>query len=77
MKGLMDGTHDLSQHFRNIRSYNSAMSFASMGAQIVPPADRGAYCFRIYGQIYHRTSHLHPAQAEEKFAKEVLNVTKN
>ncbi|GFY40915.1 helitron_like_N domain-containing protein [Trichonephila inaurata madagascariensis] len=71
MKGLMDGSHDLSEHFKNnIRSYNSALSFASMGAQIVPPAGRGAYCFRIHGQIYHRTSHLHPVQAgEEKFAQ--------
>ncbi|GFU72650.1 helitron_like_N domain-containing protein [Trichonephila clavipes] len=63
----MDGSHDSSQHFKkNIRSYNSALSFASMGAQIVPPAGRGACCFRIHGQIYHRTSHLHPAQAGEK-----------
>ncbi|GFU14034.1 helitron_like_N domain-containing protein [Trichonephila clavipes] len=71
MKGLMDVSHDLPQHFKkNIRSYNSALSFASMGAQIVPPAGRGAYCFKIHGQIYHRTSHLHPAQAgEEKFAQ--------
>ncbi|GFW66585.1 helitron_like_N domain-containing protein [Trichonephila clavipes] len=71
MKGLMDGSHDLSQHFKkNIRSYNSVLSFASMGAQIVPPAGRGAYCFRIPGQIYHRTSHLHPVHAgEEKFAQ--------
>ncbi|GFS63321.1 helitron_like_N domain-containing protein [Trichonephila inaurata madagascariensis] len=70
MKGLMDGSHDLSQHFKNIRSYNSALSFASTGAQVVPPAGRGAYCFRIHGQIYHRTSHLHTAQAgEEKFAQ--------
>ncbi|GFY79501.1 helitron_like_N domain-containing protein [Trichonephila inaurata madagascariensis] len=41
-----------------------------MGAQIVPPAGRGAYCFRIHGQIYHRTSHLHLVQAgEKKFAQ--------
>ncbi|GFU90410.1 uncharacterized protein TNCV_1328641 [Trichonephila clavipes] len=71
----MDGSHDLSQHFKkNIRAYSCAQSFASMGAQIVPPAVcvcvRGVYCFRIHGQIYHRTSHLHPAQAgEEKFAQ--------
>ncbi|GFY37560.1 uncharacterized protein TNIN_28661 [Trichonephila inaurata madagascariensis] len=71
MKGLMDGSHDLSQHFKkNVRSCNSTLSFASMGSQTVPPAGRGAYCFRIHGQIYHRTSHLHPAQAgEEKFAQ--------
>ncbi|GBM21908.1 hypothetical protein AVEN_11308-1 [Araneus ventricosus] len=34
-----------------------------MGAQIVPSTKRGAYCFRIHGQIYHRTSHPHPAEA--------------
>ncbi|GBO16349.1 hypothetical protein AVEN_61507-1 [Araneus ventricosus] len=34
-----------------------------MGAQIVPSTGRGAYCFRIHGQIYHRTSHLHPDEA--------------
>ncbi|GBO30806.1 hypothetical protein AVEN_56974-1 [Araneus ventricosus] len=35
----------------------------SIGAQIVPSTERGAYCFRIHGQIYHRTFHLHPAEA--------------
>ncbi|GFV82384.1 helitron_like_N domain-containing protein [Trichonephila clavipes] len=67
----MYGRHDISQHFKNnIRSYNSTLSFASMAAQIVLPAGRGAYCFRIHGLIYHRTSHLHPAQAgEEKIAQ--------
>ncbi|GBM46330.1 hypothetical protein AVEN_195279-1 [Araneus ventricosus] len=34
-----------------------------MSAQIVPSTGRGAYCFRIHGQIYHRTSHLHAAEA--------------
>ncbi|GBM52971.1 hypothetical protein AVEN_111321-1 [Araneus ventricosus] len=64
MKGLMDGSDELSVHFKNnIRSYNSALSFASMGAQIVLPTGRGAHCFRIHGQIYHRTSKLHPTEA--------------
>jgi len=30
-----------------------------MGAQINPPSGLGPYCFRIHGQIYHRTSTLH------------------
>ncbi|GBM69379.1 hypothetical protein AVEN_124466-1 [Araneus ventricosus] len=34
-----------------------------MGAQIVPSTKRGVYCFRIHGQIYHMTSHPHPAEA--------------
>ncbi|GBM45492.1 hypothetical protein AVEN_210224-1 [Araneus ventricosus] len=71
MKGLMDGSDELAVHFKNnIRSYNSALSFASMGAQIVPPTGSGAYFFRINCQIYHRTSHLRPAEAGgEKFAQ--------
>ncbi|GBM44279.1 hypothetical protein AVEN_23334-1 [Araneus ventricosus] len=41
-----------------------------MGARIIPPTGRGAYCFRIHDQIYHRTSNLHPAEAgDEKFAQ--------
>ncbi|GBN52290.1 hypothetical protein AVEN_51177-1 [Araneus ventricosus] len=41
MKGLWDGSDELSVHFKNnIRSYNNSLSFASMGAQIVPPTGR-------------------------------------
>ena len=46
----------------NIRQYNSAFAFASMGAQIAQPRGRGPYCFRIHGQIYHRSGTLHPPQ---------------
>jgi hypothetical protein len=44
----------------HIRSFNSAFAFASMGANISPPSGHGPYCFRIHGQIYHRTGTLHP-----------------
>ena len=44
----------------NIRRYNSAFAMASMGASIVQPPGRGPYCFRIHGQIYHRSGTLHP-----------------
>ena len=44
----------------NIREYNSAFAFASMGAQVVPPPGHSPYCFRIHGQVYHRTGSLHP-----------------
>ncbi|XP_063794712.1 LOW QUALITY PROTEIN: uncharacterized protein LOC134949961 [Pseudophryne corroboree] len=48
-------------HFRdNIRSYNSAVSFASMGATIVTLPGNGPYVFKVHGQTYHRTSHLQP-----------------
>ncbi|GBN05931.1 hypothetical protein AVEN_215238-1 [Araneus ventricosus] len=67
MQGLIDSSDELSVHFKNkIRSYNRAMSFASMNAHIVPPTVRAAYCFRIHGQNCHRSSHLHPHQAREE-----------
>ncbi|GBO43652.1 hypothetical protein AVEN_220746-1 [Araneus ventricosus] len=59
MKRLMDGSDELSVHFKITEGRTSA----SMGEQIAPSIGRGAYCFRIHGQIYHRTSHLHPDEA--------------
>jgi hypothetical protein len=51
----------LSRNFReNIRSYNNAMAFASMGADIVSPSSNGLYCFPIHGQIYHHIGLVHP-----------------
>ncbi|CAK9299942.1 unnamed protein product [Gordionus sp. m RMFG-2023] len=45
---------------KNIRSYNSAVAFASMGAKISELTGNGPYCFKVHGQIYHRTSNLYP-----------------
>ena len=42
---------------KNIRSYNSALSFASMGAKM-ERFTSGPYVFKIHGQVYHSTSHL-------------------
>ena len=57
----MTGEHEHSQNFMdNIRSINSALAFASMGAKVAPPPGYGPYCFRIHGQIYHRSGALHP-----------------
>jgi hypothetical protein len=67
LKDLLTGNHQKSCNFRdNIRSFNSAFAFASMGANIAAPAGTGPYCFRIHGQIYHRTGTLHPADDEER-----------
>ncbi|GBO29825.1 hypothetical protein AVEN_154666-1 [Araneus ventricosus] len=38
----------------NIRSYNSAVSFASMGAKVVDFSGGGPYVFKVHGQIRHR-----------------------
>lgn len=53
----------------NIRSYNSSLSFASLGAQIDQVVGRGPYCFKIHGQVYHRTPHMHPIDDERRYAQ--------
>lgn len=54
---LLTDSHPQSKHFmRNIRNYNNALAMPSMGAKIASPPNRGPYCFRIHGQVYHNTS---------------------
>ena len=61
LKQLLLGKSVQSKNFRgNIRQYNSAFAFASFRANIDKLTNRGPYCFRIHGQIYHRTGSLHP-----------------
>jgi hypothetical protein len=68
---LTDKKHPSYVNFiENIRSYNSALAFASMVASIAPPTGYGPFCFRIHGQIYHRTSPAHPPKGIiQKFAQ--------
>lgn len=61
IKRLLLGTDRLARNFHdNIRSYNNALAFASLGAKLDTPSGRGPYCFKIHGQIYHRIGGLHP-----------------
>ncbi|UYV82699.1 hypothetical protein LAZ67_22000600 [Cordylochernes scorpioides] len=70
LESLMTGKHQLSKNFKeNIRSVNSALAFASMGANLAPPPGYGPYCFRINGQIYHRSGALHPENDQRVFAQ--------
>lgn len=39
--------------FKNIRIYNSALSFASMNAEIVKFKKPAPFCYKVHGQIYH------------------------
>jgi hypothetical protein len=56
LKNLMTGDSQDAKNFQaNIRKYNSAFSFASLGANIRPPPGRGPPCFRVCGQICHRS----------------------
>ncbi|GBO28224.1 hypothetical protein AVEN_61783-1 [Araneus ventricosus] len=43
---------------QQIREYNAALAFASMGAEIKAPLGTCPYCFHIHGQIYHMVSPL-------------------
>ena len=62
LRNLLDNRHFLEK----IRAYNNVFAFASLGAQLVSPPGFGPYCFRIHGQIYHRTSTLHPTDGERR-----------
>jgi len=66
LNNLLCSGDEQSKNFQdNIRQYNSALSFASFGAQVVYPPGRGPYTFRLHGQIYHRTGSLHPGESEK------------
>ena len=62
LKSLLTGKSSEALNFQaNIRQYNSAFAFASMGATLASPPGRGPPCFRICGQIFHRSGSLHPS----------------
>ncbi|VDO07314.1 unnamed protein product, partial [Haemonchus placei] len=50
----------------NIRTFNSALAMASMGAQVDALRGRGPYCYRIHGQVCHRIGPLHPQEGEQR-----------
>lgn len=71
LQELMVGATPEAKNFQQyIRCYNGSIAFASMGAQVEAPPGTGPYCYRIHGQIYHRTGALHPPAGEpHKFAQ--------
>ncbi|XP_021960165.1 uncharacterized protein LOC110856031 [Folsomia candida] len=71
LETLMKGQHEKSKNFMEyIRSFNSSLAFASVGANLTSPPGHGPYCFRIHGQIYHRAGTLHPEEGQpRKFAQ--------
>lgn len=50
----------------HVRSFNSEFSFASLGAKVKAQRGYGPYCFRVHGQIYHRSLTLHPASCDTR-----------
>jgi hypothetical protein len=71
---LLNGTDAESREFRdNIRAYNNALGFTSLGCQLdmsVANSRGGAYCFRIHGSLYHRIGSFNPVEGDSpKFAQ--------
>ncbi|EFX64386.1 hypothetical protein DAPPUDRAFT_334251 [Daphnia pulex] len=61
LASLLQNQHPKSKQFmKQIRNYNSAHAFASLGVNQSPPPNRGPYCYRIHGQIYHQITPLGP-----------------
>jgi hypothetical protein len=66
-KLINNNSNESKQFFKNIRTYNNALAFASFGAKLVNLKTKGPQVFRISGQDYHNTYSLHPE--DEKFRK--------
>jgi hypothetical protein len=65
---LSDPWHPNHTHFReHIRSYNSAVSFASMGAKIVDVPGRGPYVFKVSMVNQSIKSYLHKTFSQAIF----------
>jgi len=63
---LMTNKLKKSKNFKDsIKSINSALTFAFMGANLAPPPGYGPYFLRINGAIYHRSGALHPTNGDQ------------
>jgi hypothetical protein len=63
LKNLLHGLSPLSGSFRkNIRQYNNAFAFTSVGVKIDNSVTRGTgpYCFKISGELHHSMGTLMP-----------------
>ncbi|GBN09787.1 hypothetical protein AVEN_160263-1 [Araneus ventricosus] len=56
---LCSNSQEAKSYRQQIREYNVALAFASMGSQIKALPGTGPYCFHIHGQIYHMVSPLY------------------
>jgi hypothetical protein len=69
LRQLLDGQDPDSREFReNIRQYNAALAFTSLGVQIDESVNRrgpGPYIFRIHGELCHRSGSLLPSAGQQ------------
>lgn len=80
LANLLESSDGPSKEFqKNIRGYNTALCFASLGASIDYSVQiNGPYNFRIHGSMYHAISSLIPNINEKpKFAQIYFHDTDN
>jgi hypothetical protein len=63
LKELLSGeTPESNRFLKKIRAYNTALSFASFGADIVSGERGGPSAFKIHGSVYHHQSSVSPSE---------------
>ena len=65
LNDLLSGNHPKSESFKkNIRQYNAAFAFTSLGVKIDHAITNapGPYCFRIHGELCHHSGALLPQE---------------
>ncbi|PHZ16687.1 uncharacterized protein RHIMIDRAFT_196960, partial [Rhizopus microsporus ATCC 52813] len=74
LKGLLERTDTQGRHFKdNLRQYNAAFAFTSLGCDIVSPEDRAnnnnnrgrLNAFQIHGALCHRQGPLAPVEGSK------------
>ncbi|GBL73408.1 hypothetical protein AVEN_159419-1 [Araneus ventricosus] len=63
---LTENSPDGKNYRQRIREYNSALAFASMGAQIEIPRGTEPYCYRSHGQVYHSVFPLYASDQHKE-----------
>ena len=72
LRDLLEGQTSEAKEFRNqIRKYNNAFAFTSVGAKIDQSMARGrVYTYHLQGELHHRMGSLLPSERETpKFAQ--------
>ncbi|PHZ10817.1 uncharacterized protein RHIMIDRAFT_204895 [Rhizopus microsporus ATCC 52813] len=66
LKDLLERTDTQGRHFKdNLRQYNAAFAFTSLGCDIVSPEDHGLTAFQIHSALCHRQGPLIPVEGSE------------
>jgi hypothetical protein len=80
-RALLEGSDRHSIDFRNnIRQYNAALAFTSLGVDVdhgINQGGHGPYVFRIHGELCHRAGSLLPSSAPRQYAQLYIHDTRD